>query len=64
MARDWVGIQIAPISFIDEGVEKVLDLLQERASVNALILIAVSWMESVGGRTGLDYVGHRDPGAL
>ena len=58
MARDWVGIQIAPISFIDEGVEKVLDLLQERASVNALILIAVSWMESVGGRTGLDYVGH------
>ena len=39
-----VGIQIGPISFVDEGVDQVLDTLQERAGVNALLLGTVSWL--------------------
>jgi len=34
----FVGIQISPISFIDEGVEAVLDTLQQRVGVNAPML--------------------------
>jgi len=29
-----IGIQVGAISFVDEGIEKVLDVLQERACVN------------------------------
>ena len=31
-----VGIQIGAVSFLDEGTEKVLDILQERGGVNTL----------------------------
>src|ERR1051325_2946472 len=33
-----IGIQIGSISFLDEGTEKVLDILQEQARVNTLFL--------------------------
>jgi hypothetical protein len=33
-----IGIQVGAVSFVDEGTEKVLDVLQERASVNTLFL--------------------------
>lgn len=62
MTRDWVGIQIAPISFVDEGVESVLDILQERAAVNVLVLMPLSWLSSVGGRSTLPCVQHGIPG--
>ena len=35
-ARTSIGIQIGSISFVDEGTEKVLDLLQERGAVDTL----------------------------
>jgi hypothetical protein len=34
----FVGVQIHPFSFYDEGPERVLDLLQETAHVNALLV--------------------------
>lgn len=34
----FVGVQIHPFSFYDEGPERVLDLLQETAGVNALLV--------------------------
>src|SRR5262249_18449854 len=40
--QTFVGIQIGASSFVDEGVEPVLDLLQERAGVNALLISALS----------------------
>ena len=46
-----VGIQIGPISFVDEGVDDVLDTLQERAGVNALFLGTVSWLSLKIGRS-------------
>jgi len=38
-----IGIQIGTVSFVDEGVNKVLDILQERGQVNTLFL-AYSFM--------------------
>ena len=47
----FVGIQISPISFIDEGVETVLDTLQERVGVNVLMIGTVSWLGLKSGRS-------------
>ena len=34
----FVGIQISPISFVDEGVGPLLDLLQGRFGINVLLI--------------------------
>jgi hypothetical protein len=45
-----IGIQIDAISFLDEGTEKVLDILQEKAGVNALFMGAFSYGTGITGR--------------
>ena len=45
-----IGIQIGAISFVDEGVNQVLDILQERGSVNTLFLSAFTYDLGTGGR--------------
>jgi hypothetical protein len=47
----FVGIQISPISFIDEGVDSVLDTLQNRVGVNVLLIGTVSWLGLKSGRS-------------
>ena len=47
----FVGIQISPISFIDEGVDEVLDTLQTRVGVNVLLIGTVSWLGLKSGRS-------------
>lgn len=47
----FVAMQISPISFIDEGVEQVLDTLQERVGVNVLMIGTVSWLGLKAGRS-------------
>ncbi len=47
----FVGIQVSPISFLDEGVETVLDTLQNRVGVNVLMLGTVSWLGLKTGRS-------------
>ena len=47
----FVGIQISPISFVDEGVDTVLDTLQNRVGVNVLMLGTVSWLGLKSGRS-------------
>ena len=47
----FVGIQISPISFIDEGVDDVLDTLQHRVGVNVLMIGTVSWLGLKAGRS-------------
>ncbi len=46
-AEKFAGIQISPISFVDEGVEAVLNTLQNRVGVNVLMLGTVSWSAQV-----------------
>ena len=47
----FVAIQISPISFIDEGVENVLDTLNNRLGVNVIMLGTVSWLGLKSGRS-------------
>jgi hypothetical protein len=46
----FVGIQISPISFIDEGVDAVLDTLQHRCGINVLMIGTISWLGLKVGR--------------
>ena len=45
-----IGIQIGPDSFIDEGIEKTLDILQQRAAVNTIYLSTFSYDKGITGR--------------
>lgn len=54
----FVGIQIGAISFVDEGVEQVLDILQEKAGVNALLISALSWSIGNAGRAAFGFPDH------
>jgi hypothetical protein len=47
----FVGIQISPISFLDEGVDAVLETLQERVGINVLLIGTVSWLGLKAGRS-------------
>lgn len=58
MTNTFVGIQIGAISFVDEGVEPVLDILQEKAGVNALLISALSWSIGNAGRAAFGFPDH------
>ncbi len=45
-----IGIQIGAISFVDEGTERVLDIVQERACVNTLFIAAFTYGRGIAGR--------------
>ncbi|MBI4557188.1 MAG: hypothetical protein HY706_06350, partial [Candidatus Hydrogenedentes bacterium] len=45
-----IAIQVGAISFLDEGVELVLDLFQEKAGVNSLFLATHTFDRGTGGR--------------
>src|SRR5262245_14282146 len=48
--RKTVGIQVGAVSFVDEGTEKVLDLLQERGAVNTVYLTTFTYGRGLAGR--------------
>jgi len=56
--KNFVGIQIGLVSFLDEGVPEVLDILQDKAHVNALIPSTVSWSRGNAGRATDWYPDH------
>src|SRR5438067_12063688 len=41
--KKMIGIQVGAISFLDEGVEQVMDIFQQRAYVNTLFLAVFLW---------------------
>ena len=45
-----IGIQVGSISFVDEGVEQVLELLQQRGAVNTVFLTTFTYGRGLGGR--------------
>jgi hypothetical protein len=49
-AKKMIGIQIGAVSFVDEGVEPVLDILQTRAHVNTLFIAAFTYGRGIAGR--------------
>lgn len=63
-ADKFVGIQISPVSFVDEGVEGVLDTLGQRVGVNVLLIGTISWLGlKVGRRVSWQLDGWPDHGA-
>jgi hypothetical protein len=48
--RKTIGIQVGSISFTDEGVEKVLDVFQERGAVNTIYLTTFTYGRGLAGR--------------
>src|SRR2546422_5822114 len=48
--RKMIGIQVGAISFLDEGVEQVLDIFQQRAYVNTLFLAVFTYGRGIAGR--------------
>ena len=45
-----IGIQIGSVSFVDEGTEPVLDILQQRGAVNAIFLTTFTYGRGLAGR--------------
>jgi hypothetical protein len=48
--KKMIGIQVGAVSFVDEGTEQVLDILQERAAVNTLFLAVFTYGRGIAGR--------------
>src|SRR5438445_2336868 len=49
-AKKMIGIQAGAISFVDEGTEKVLDIVQEKGAANAIFLATFTYGRGIGGR--------------
>src|SRR3989442_663599 len=45
-----IGIQVGAVSFVDEGVEKVLDVFQQRAAINTLFVATFTYGRGIAGR--------------
>jgi hypothetical protein len=50
VSSKMIGIQVGAVSFVDEGTEKVLDVLQALASVNTLFLAVFTYGRGIAGR--------------
>jgi hypothetical protein len=49
-ARKMIGIQVGAVSFVDEGVEKVLDEFEDQASDNTLFIATFTYGRGIAGR--------------
>jgi len=49
-AGKMIGMQVGAVSFLDEGTEQVLEILQERGAVNTLFLATFTYGRGIGGR--------------
>jgi len=59
----FVGLQVAPINFLDEGLERLVHDLRDRFGINALMIGTVSWLGlKVGRRVSADFEGWPDHG--
>ena len=48
--NNTIGIQIGPDSFVDEGTDKVLDILQKQGAVNTIYLSTFTYDRGITGR--------------
>ena len=49
-ARKSIGIQVGAVSFVDEGTDKVIDLLQERGAIDTIYLTTFTYGRGLAGR--------------
>jgi hypothetical protein len=50
MTKQFIAIQLGARAFVDEGVDKVLDTLQEKAGVNVIMPAVYTYGEGMAGR--------------
>src|SRR3954471_12304823 len=48
--QKMIGLQVGSISFVDEGTEKVLEILQEQGAVNTIFLTTFTYGRGLAGR--------------
>jgi len=48
--KKMIGIQVGAVSFVDEGVDPVLDNFQQRASINTLFVATFTYGRGIAGR--------------
>src|SRR5262245_9149512 len=48
--KKFTAIQVGAVSFVDEAVDKVLDIFQERGRINALMLAVFTYGRGIAGR--------------
>src|SRR6266850_743773 len=48
--KKMIGLQIGVVSFVDEGVEAALDILQNKAAVNTIFLTTFTYGRGLAGR--------------
>src|SRR5574341_1042407 len=48
--KPMIGIQAGAVFFVDEGVEPVLDILQQRAFINTIFLAVFTYGRGIAGR--------------
>src|SRR6266566_50426 len=49
-SEKMIGMQVGAVSFVDEGVEPVLDLLQSKGAVNTIFLTTFTYGRGLAGR--------------
>ncbi|MEK7676395.1 MAG: hypothetical protein AAB676_11245 [Verrucomicrobiota bacterium] len=49
-AAKMIGLQVGAVSFVDEGVDQVMDILQERGAVNTIFLTTFTYGRGLSGR--------------
>jgi hypothetical protein len=49
-ARKTIGIQVGAVSFVDEGTEKVLDVLQQQGAIDTIYLTTFTYGRGLAGR--------------
>jgi hypothetical protein len=45
-----IGIQVGAVSFVDEGVEQVLDIFQKEAYINTMFVATFTYGRGIAGR--------------
>src|SRR6202007_1664838 len=48
--KAMIGIQLGAVSFVDEGVDNVLDICQKDAAVNTLFIATFTYGRGIAGR--------------
>ncbi len=48
--KKTIGLQVGAVSFVDEGTEKTLDILQNDGGVNTLFIASFSYGRGIAGR--------------
>ena len=48
--RVSIGIQVGSVSFVDEGIEKVLDIFQDKGAIDTIYLTTFTYGRGLAGR--------------